>query len=61
MNVPFEHRNFSINESAELLRVSRSMVYKLIEAKKLTPRKIGTRTILTGAELARFLDHAVTS
>lgn len=61
MNIPFEHRNFSINEAADLLRVSRSMVYKLVESKKLTLRKIGTRSIITGAELARFLDHAVTS
>lgn len=54
----FEHRNFTINEAAEHLRVGRSTIYHLIGQKKLAIRKIGTRTIITGAELTRFLESA---
>jgi excisionase family DNA binding protein len=58
MDTTFEHRNYTINEAAEHLRISRSMIYRLVEAKKLTLRKIGSRSIVTSAELARFLDNA---
>ncbi len=60
-DVPFQNRVFSINETADLLRVGRSTVYKLIASGDLKPRKIGTRTIIIGSDLTRFLDHAVTA
>lgn len=47
---------FTVPEAADYLRISRALVYKLIAAKKLTPIKIGERTIFRGAELERFLD-----
>jgi excisionase family DNA binding protein len=58
MNTPFEHRNFTVNEAAEYLRVGRGTIYRLVGQKKLALRKIGTRSIITGAELARFLEDA---
>lgn len=57
MDTQIKDRNFTIVEAADHLRVSRSMVYRLIEAKKLALRKIGSRSIITGAELARFLSR----
>jgi excisionase family DNA binding protein len=58
MDTNIEHRNYTINEAADYLRISRSMIYRLVEAKKLTLRKIGSRSIVIGAELTRFLDSA---
>ena len=60
-NVPFANRCFTILEVADLMRVSRSMVYVMIKNGELKPRKIGSRTIIVGAELVRFLDHSVTA
>jgi len=54
----FQNRVFSINEAADHLRVSRSFVYKLIKDETLRPVKLGTRTILRGSELSRFLHVA---
>jgi excisionase family DNA binding protein len=51
----FQHKNFSIQEAADHLRISRSFIWKLISQKRLRPHKIGARTILSGAEIERFL------
>ncbi|RTL62124.1 MAG: DNA-binding protein [Pseudonocardiaceae bacterium] len=59
--ISFENRCFTINEAADLMRVGRSTIYNLIAAGDLKPRKIGSRTILLGSELRRFLDHSVTA
>jgi excisionase family DNA binding protein len=59
--VEFKNRNFTILEAADHLRVSRSMVYRLIESKQLAPSKIGSRTIITGAELLRCVEGAAAS
>ena len=56
--VDFSDRVFSAQESADHLRISRGFLYKLIAAGKLRPVKLGTRTIFTGKELARFLEDA---
>ena len=53
-NIDFAHRNFSIKETAEHLRISESYVWKLIREKKLSAVRIGARTIVTGAELLRL-------
>jgi len=48
---------YRLTEVAEILQVSRSHVYCLIQAKKLRPTLIGTRGMrITAAELARFLE-----
>ena len=58
----FRTKCFSVREAAEHMRISRSMLYKLIGARRLIPVKIGSRTIITGAEIerciARLQDHA---
>lgn len=51
-------RCFTINEAAAHLRISRAMLYKYIAANKIRPVKLGTRTIIRGAEIERFLDAA---
>jgi predicted DNA-binding transcriptional regulator AlpA len=53
--IAFENRVFSAVETAEHLRISRSMLYKLVGTKDLTPVRIGTRTLFTGREIERFL------
>lgn len=55
MPVEFCHRQFSILETADHLRISRSMVYKLIADDALRPTKIGRRSVVSGAELERAL------
>lgn len=51
----FRHQSFSVPETAHHLRVSRALIYKLIAAGKLAPSKIGSRTIISGAEIERLM------
>ena len=44
--VDFQRRLFSVGEAADYLRISRTMVFKLLRQRKLTPTKIGTRTLI---------------
>ena len=53
--VDFEHRLFSVGEAADYLRISRTMIFKLLRQRKLTPTKIGTRTLISGAAIERLL------
>ena len=46
---------YRIPDAASNAGTSRSEIYKAIKAKKLTARKIGRRTIIEHAELARFI------
>lgn len=48
---------FTIREAAQYLRISRALLYQLIRKGQIRTVKIGTRTILRGTELERFLDH----
>ena len=51
----FGRRLFSVQEAAEYLRISRTMIFKLLREGKLTPTKIGTRTLISGAAIERLL------
>lgn len=51
----FGRRLFSVPEAAEHLRISRTMIFKLLREGKLTPTKIGTRTLISGAVLKRLM------
>jgi len=53
-SIDFRYLSFSVSEAAAHLRISRALIYKLIAAGKLTPSKIGNRTIITGAEIERL-------
>ena len=53
-SIDFRHLRFSVPEAATHLRISRALIYKLIAAGKLTPSKIGNRTIISGAEIERL-------
>jgi len=48
---------FTIGEAAQYLRISRALLYQLIRNGRIRTVKIGTRTIIRGAELERFLDQ----
>ena len=53
--VDFQRRLFSVGEAADYLRISRTMIFKLLRQRKLTPTKIGTRTLISGAAIDRLL------
>ena len=53
--IDFEHRQFSVDEAAAHLRISRSLLYKFISYNAIRPVKLGGRTIISGAEISRFL------
>jgi excisionase family DNA binding protein len=46
---------FTIIEAAQYLRISRALLYKLIQNGRIRTVKVGARTIIRGAELERFL------
>jgi len=48
---------FTIGEAAQYLRISRALLYQLIRKGRIKTIKIGSRTIVRGAELERFLDQ----
>ena len=50
-----EDSQLTVAETATHLRISRAYLYKLIEAKKIKPVKIGKRTLIQGAEIKRFM------
>ena len=54
----FGRRLFTIAETAEHLRISKTMVFKLIRQGQLAPTKIGTRTLIRGAAIERLLETA---
>jgi excisionase family DNA binding protein len=54
----FDHRIFSVAEAAQHLRISRAFLYELIAAKRIKPFKLGTRSLITGKEIVRFLATA---
>jgi excisionase family DNA binding protein len=47
----------TISEAGQHLRISRALLYKLIQEGRIRTVKIGARTIVRGAELKRFLDE----
>ena len=45
---------YSINRTAKALGVGRSTIYKLIKTGRIDALKIGTRTLITTASIARL-------
>lgn len=46
---------FTVAEAAAHLKISRALLYKFIGAGDLRTIKLGTRTLIRGAELDRFV------
>lgn len=46
----------SIPEAAEMTGISRSAIYRLFEAGKLSPRKSGKRTLILVKELEEYVN-----
>jgi excisionase family DNA binding protein len=53
----FFRRLFTVAEAADHCRVSKTMIFKLIREGKLSPTKIGTRTLISGAAIERLLSE----
>ncbi|MGV2495981.1 helix-turn-helix domain-containing protein [Pelagerythrobacter aerophilus] len=47
---------YSINRTAKVLGVGRSTIYKLIKTGQVDALKIGTRTLITTASIARLTE-----
>lgn len=47
---------YSINRTAKALGVGRSTIYKLIKTGQIDAIKIGTRTLITTASIARLTE-----
>ena len=46
---------FTIPETAKHLKISRSYLYQLIAAKQIRVAKLGSRTVVPGTEVRRFV------
>lgn len=53
--VDFHHLQFTVPEAARHMRISTGYFYKLVKRGVLKPTKLGTRTIVSGAEIDRAL------
>lgn len=52
---------FTVDETAEKLRVSRSTVYKMIADGELVPSRVSRRVLIPATEVARVLDLRVSA
>ena len=50
---------YTINEAREVTGIGRTKLYELINAGKLKPAKIGTRTLILRTDLEGMLQRAV--
>lgn len=50
---------YTINEAREVSGIGRTKLYELINAGKLKPAKIGTRTLILRTDLEGMLQRAV--
>lgn len=48
----------TVEEAARYLRISRPMMYRLLQQKRIRPVKIGTRTLLDKKDLDRFIEES---
>jgi excisionase family DNA binding protein len=54
--LPSSHRiSYSPSDAAKVIGVSRSTLFNLLARGDLKARKLGTRTLITTAELERYL------
>lgn len=48
---------YTVREVLKHLKISRPTLYNLIKAEKITPVKLGKRTLFPESEINRFLDN----
>jgi len=53
----FMEKLYTIKEVAEMLRVSKPTVYRMMSDGKLKPLKLGKRTLFEESELNRFIEE----
>src|SRR5258708_15603458 len=46
---------YSVNETTELLSISRTSLYELVKRRELTPAKLGKKTLFYATDLAALL------
>ena len=51
---------YSVGEAAEAAKICRTIIYRMINEKKLKARKIGRRTIILHTDLEEFLNNLET-
>jgi len=54
-----DDRNFSVTVAAQHLGVSRSFFYSLLAKGSIRAVKLGSRTIIPGREIRRFMERIV--
>jgi excisionase family DNA binding protein len=47
---------YTIKETADLLRISKATLFRLMAEGKITPLKLGKRSLFTEEELTRFIE-----
>ncbi|HVN24408.1 MAG TPA: helix-turn-helix domain-containing protein [Syntrophorhabdales bacterium] len=47
---------YTVSETAQLLHISRGNLYRLVSEGKLTPLKLGKRTLFSEQELEAFIE-----
>jgi excisionase family DNA binding protein len=47
---------YTIKETADLLRISKATLFRLMAECKITPLKLGKRSLFTEEELTRFIE-----
>jgi excisionase family DNA binding protein len=48
---------YSVSEAMSVLSIGRTSIYLLVKNGKLTPTKMGRKTLFLAADLARLLDE----
>jgi hypothetical protein len=47
---------YTVNETKDILKISRAKLYLLIKASKVSPVKLDGKTLFTESELNRFIE-----
>ena len=55
-NIDMAYCLFNVNEVSNMLNLSRSQIYNLINSKKLSAYKQGRRTVLKGSDIKSYID-----
>lgn len=59
LNLPSPSGAFTVEESADYLRVSRATVFRLLQTRKIPRVRIGGRTVIRKTDLDSFLERSL--